>query len=402
MRTVTVTGDALDLDDVVAVARGQADAVLGPDVAARMAPTRDVVADAVEPRPGDVRHHHRLRRAGRHPDRAAPTSSACSWRSSARTPPAVGDAAARRRRPRPAAAAGADAGGRDLRGAGRPAGPAARPAEPRPAAGHPGQGLGRGLRRPRPAGPPRAAARRRGPAAPRAATPTCAAAPARSCSPRTGIEPLVLAAQGGAVPHQRHRADAGAARLAIDEVEPAAQGGRRRLRDERWTRCSAPTAPYDPRVVDIRPQPGQQLASAGNLRAAAGRLRAARQPPPRHDARRAGLLLRCAAPRRCTARSATSWPTPAGSLDGRARLGRRQPGHRLPGRAAPDRDYEVMSTGNFHGEPLAFAGDMLAIAVAELASHHRAPHRPDARPGLLAAGLPAVPRHRPGHQLAAT
>jgi histidine ammonia-lyase len=31
-------------------------------------------------------------------------------------------------------------------------------------------------------------------------------------------------------------------------------------------------------------------------------------------------------------------------------------------------DGEVMSTGNFHGEPLAFAGDMLAIALAELAS----------------------------------
>ena len=29
-------------------------------------------------------------------------------------------------------------------------------------------------------------------------------------------------------------------------------------------------------------------------------------------------------------------------------------------------DGEVMSTGNFHGEPLAFAGDMLAIAAAEL------------------------------------
>jgi histidine ammonia-lyase len=30
--------------------------------------------------------------------------------------------------------------------------------------------------------------------------------------------------------------------------------------------------------------------------------------------------------------------------------------------------HEVMSTGNFHGEPLAFAGDMLAIALSELAS----------------------------------
>src|SRR4029077_4740974 len=31
-------------------------------------------------------------------------------------------------------------------------------------------------------------------------------------------------------------------------------------------------------------------------------------------------------------------------------------------------DGEVMSTGNFHGEPLAFAGDMLAIATSELGS----------------------------------
>ncbi|MDQ1615732.1 MAG: histidine ammonia-lyase, partial [Actinomycetota bacterium] len=31
-------------------------------------------------------------------------------------------------------------------------------------------------------------------------------------------------------------------------------------------------------------------------------------------------------------------------------------------------DGEVMSTGNFHGEPLAFAGDMLAMAVSELGS----------------------------------
>jgi histidine ammonia-lyase len=31
-------------------------------------------------------------------------------------------------------------------------------------------------------------------------------------------------------------------------------------------------------------------------------------------------------------------------------------------------DGEVMTTGNFHGEPLAFAADMLAIAVSELAS----------------------------------
>src|SRR5262249_57947935 len=31
-------------------------------------------------------------------------------------------------------------------------------------------------------------------------------------------------------------------------------------------------------------------------------------------------------------------------------------------------DGEVMISGNFHGEPLAFAADMLAMALAELAS----------------------------------
>ncbi|MDQ1605583.1 MAG: histidine ammonia-lyase, partial [Actinomycetota bacterium] len=48
MRTVTVTGDALTLEDLVAVARGEARAELGPDVVARMEPSRAVVAGAVE------------------------------------------------------------------------------------------------------------------------------------------------------------------------------------------------------------------------------------------------------------------------------------------------------------------------------------------------------------------
>ena len=48
MRTVVVTGEALMLEDLVAVARGEARAELGPEVAARMEPSRRVVADAVE------------------------------------------------------------------------------------------------------------------------------------------------------------------------------------------------------------------------------------------------------------------------------------------------------------------------------------------------------------------
>jgi histidine ammonia-lyase len=48
MRTVTVTGDALTVEDVVDVAHGRATVVLGPDVAARMERSRARVADAVE------------------------------------------------------------------------------------------------------------------------------------------------------------------------------------------------------------------------------------------------------------------------------------------------------------------------------------------------------------------
>src|SRR3954464_1226875 len=48
MRTVVVTGEPLSIDDVVDVARGQARAVLGPDVAPQMEASRRVVAAAVE------------------------------------------------------------------------------------------------------------------------------------------------------------------------------------------------------------------------------------------------------------------------------------------------------------------------------------------------------------------
>ncbi|HVA59791.1 MAG TPA: histidine ammonia-lyase [Mycobacteriales bacterium] len=47
MRTVTVTGDPLTLDDLIDVAHGRARAELGPDVAARMAASQAAVAEAV-------------------------------------------------------------------------------------------------------------------------------------------------------------------------------------------------------------------------------------------------------------------------------------------------------------------------------------------------------------------
>ena len=53
--------------------------------------------------------------------------------------------------------------------------------------------------------------------------------PAAELMAEEGIEPLVLAAQGGPVPDQRHRADAGAARAGGRRDRAAGQGRRHRV-----------------------------------------------------------------------------------------------------------------------------------------------------------------------------
>ena len=114
--------------------------------------------------------------------------------------------------------------------------------------------------------------------------------------------------------------------------------------------------PYDERVQVIRPHPGQ-LASAGNLRRLlAGSPLVASHRESDH-AVQDSYCLRCApqvhgAVRDVHAHARRVIDIELGSVVDNPVI--------VP-------DGEVMSTGNFHGEPLAFAGDMLAIAVSELA-----------------------------------
>lgn len=120
---------------------------------------------------------------------------------------------------------------------------------------------------------------------------------------------------------------------------------------------------FDPRVIDIRPHPGQ-LHVADNLRRllnGSGLLAS-----HRHDLEHAvqdSYSLRCSpqvhgAVRDVLAHVTSVLTVELGSVVDNPVI--------VP---TPDgTDYEVMSTGNFHGEPLAFGGDMLAIAIAELAS----------------------------------
>src|SRR6476646_6723190 len=115
--------------------------------------------------------------------------------------------------------------------------------------------------------------------------------------------------------------------------------------------------PYDERVQVIRPHPGQ-LVSAANLRgllAGSGLLASHRHS--RHAVQDA-YCLRCAPQVHGAVRDVLTFArqiltTELGSVVDNPVI--------VP-------DGEVMTTGNFHGEPLAFAADMLAMAVAELAS----------------------------------
>lgn len=115
--------------------------------------------------------------------------------------------------------------------------------------------------------------------------------------------------------------------------------------------------PYDERVQVIRPHPGQ-LDSAANLRALlAGSPLLASHRDSRHAVQDA-YCLRCA-------------PQVHGAVRDVLAHARRVLDVELASVVdnpvvAPDG--EVLTTGNFHGEPLAFAADMLAIALAELAS----------------------------------
>ncbi|HEX6523064.1 MAG TPA: histidine ammonia-lyase [Streptosporangiaceae bacterium] len=115
--------------------------------------------------------------------------------------------------------------------------------------------------------------------------------------------------------------------------------------------------PYDERVQVIRPHPGQ-LVSAANLRALlAGSPLLASHRHSRHAVQDA-YCLRCAPQVHGAVRDVLAYARSVISIE----LGS------VVDNPVIVPDGEVMTTGNFHGEPLAFAADMLAMALAELAS----------------------------------
>jgi histidine ammonia-lyase len=115
--------------------------------------------------------------------------------------------------------------------------------------------------------------------------------------------------------------------------------------------------PYDERVQVIRPHPGQ-LDSAANLRALlAGSALMASHRHSRHAVQDA-YCLRCAPQVHGAVRDVLAYARGVLEIELAA----------VVDNPVIVPDGEVMVTGNFHGEPLAFAADMLAMALAELAS----------------------------------
>ncbi|MEP6697506.1 MAG: histidine ammonia-lyase [Pseudonocardiales bacterium] len=115
--------------------------------------------------------------------------------------------------------------------------------------------------------------------------------------------------------------------------------------------------PYDVRVQEIRPHPGQQASAANLRRLLAGSPLMASHRESRH-AVQDSYALRCAPQVHGAARDVL--------VHCRAVV-ERELGSVVDNPVVAS-DGEVMTTGNFHGQPLAFAADMLTMAMAEIGS----------------------------------
>jgi len=119
---------------------------------------------------------------------------------------------------------------------------------------------------------------------------------------------------------------------------------------------------YDDRVQRIRPHPGQ-LTSAANLRQMLSGSPLLASHRYSDHAVQDSYSLRCAPQVHGSARDLIAHCRRVLSIELSSIVD-----NPVVVRGEDGEGFEVMSTGNFHGQPIAFAADALAMAVAELAS----------------------------------
>lgn len=175
---------------------------------------------------------------------------------------------------------------------------------------------------------------------------------------RAGIEPVVLHAKEGLSLLNGTEGMLAMGVLALAEAE--------RLADVADQACAltveavlGSARPYDPRIHCLRPHPGQ-AESARRIRAL---LHGSQIEASHHDdfthAVQDAYSLRCAPQVHGAVRD---------TIEHAARVFERELGSVVDNPIVFPETDEVISAGNFHGQPLAFALDFLAIALEELAS----------------------------------
>ena len=199
------------------------------------------------------------------------------------------------------------------------------------------------------------------------------------------------AGEGGALARSTARSSwPRSARSALVRAQRLAQDRRHRVRA--LARGAAGVAhelpPADPRAA------AAARARASRRRTSCGCSRARRSTSPTAGATRCRTPTRCAARRRCTAPRATCSTTSTATVAVELNAATDNP-------LVLVEDEMLVSNGNFHGQPLAFALDALAMAVAELANISERRVERLVNPNL-SGGLPRVPDARRRAQLRAS
>jgi histidine ammonia-lyase len=156
-------------------------------------------------------------------------------------------------------------------------------------------------------------------------------------------------------------------------------------------------AAFDPRIAGARPYPGHAATSRNLLRLNRGsQIRESHRPTDRDSRVQDAYSLRCTPQVHGAVRDALA------AVRAIAEIELNSATDNPLVFVSPDGAGDVVSGGNFHGQPLAMAADQLAVALATLGgiSERRTEHMTNPRTSLLPAFLTSAPGLNSGFMIA--